>query len=537
MAAHQFGREELQVAALDADPADRVDIVAGPEAMGIARDPGVDPPAAAGAGLDLDRREIPSQLGEQVIGAQNLFTERWTFACRSKVAVVIPLEVADWQLVQQASEALVQIIAHLSPAHVQHQLVTRRDQRTASDLQRPVRVSTIELAVRIDHLRLDPEAEFHTKPGHVVSQRAKAVRILHIVRPPVAQAAGVVIATVEPAIVEHEAFDPGLGGGIGQVLQRSLVVIEIEAFPGVEVDRARAHRTAGPVHSRADRGVEVLRHAIGIGGAGREHFRRGQHLARGKPHFAGHQRLTQLPLPAAIFDPVDQLAMVARPGELRAIGRAIGMDHSPRHAIVRGQPAPVLAPPLAAGELVLDRHEFGIVPPGERPDPPGMVGQRQNRRGQPQHVERRIALVGQRGRDGQDITVRIERQGDSDRDPRDRIGQCNERPRAIPLHRTVGCLERPVPPGTVGLQSRLAKPALPQAGHQAERLIEFRREAGGRSVSAQWPRRRHAIGQARAPVAPQRRLVRHHFEHQAGGTAIENNPAIRLRQLRFPALP
>ena len=82
----------------------------------------------------------------------------------------------------------------------------------------------------------------------MIGERTQAVRIFGGVRRPVAEGGGIVVAAGEPAIVQHEAFDAtrAARGAIGQRLQPGLVMIEIEAFPAVEVDEARRHAVRRP---------------------------------------------------------------------------------------------------------------------------------------------------------------------------------------------------------------------------------------------------------------------------------------------------
>ena len=62
------------------------------------------------------------------------------------------------------------------------------------------------------------------------------VRVDH----PVAQAAGVVAAAEEPAVVEHEALDAHRGGAVGEAREPVEVVVEVDGLPDVERQRRGA---------------------------------------------------------------------------------------------------------------------------------------------------------------------------------------------------------------------------------------------------------------------------------------------------------
>ena len=57
--------------------------------------------------------------------------------------------------------------------------------------------------------------------------------------PPVAQPTRVVTTAGEPAVVEHEALDPDLGGHVDEPQQPAAVVVEVHRFPRVEDHRPR----------------------------------------------------------------------------------------------------------------------------------------------------------------------------------------------------------------------------------------------------------------------------------------------------------
>ena len=267
--AHDLGREELQETALDVDPRQRVDAVAGPDAVRVAQHAEVDPAAAAGAALDLDVRVGGAQAVHQRVGGVDLRPVAGGAvgeSGRGEVAVEVPLQVADRVCGEQRGDLLEQVVAGLGSGDVEHELVARRQQRAAGDLQRPLGVRTEQVAVRVDHLRLDPQAEFHAERVHVRDQRAEAVRELGFVRPPVAQSGAVVVAAVEPAVVEHKTFDADRGRCGREFLDRAGMDIEVEAFPGVQVHRPRLHRATRPVQPAAQFGVEIGGQPVQTGG-------------------------------------------------------------------------------------------------------------------------------------------------------------------------------------------------------------------------------------------------------------------------------
>jgi hypothetical protein len=103
-----------------------------------------------------------------------------------------------------------------------------------------------EIAVGVDHLGLDPQAELHAEVANVIHERVQTLRPDLAVDQPVAQPGCVVAAAREPPVVEHEAFDPHGGRGIRQRAQPGERVIEVHRLPGVERDRTWAARMLRP---------------------------------------------------------------------------------------------------------------------------------------------------------------------------------------------------------------------------------------------------------------------------------------------------
>src|SRR5271154_2800281 len=94
----------------------------------------------------------------------------------------------------------------------------------------------IEIAVRVHHLRLHPDAEVHAQCMHAIDDGLEAVGKLLLVHIPVAQAGVVVLALAEPSIIDNETLYAHFGGLLGEGNLPSLADIEFRGFPGVIED-------------------------------------------------------------------------------------------------------------------------------------------------------------------------------------------------------------------------------------------------------------------------------------------------------------
>ena len=233
-----------------------------------------------------------------------------------QLAVVVPLHVADVVVAQQTVQLPVDVGPRLVVDEVDDQLVAGQDRLAAVGHQRPLGVLAQQLAVRVGHLRLDPDAELEPEPRDVVDDEAEAVgedRWRHL---PVAETALVVAAVAEPAVVEHEALGADPGRSVRQRTHALGVEVEVERLPGVDDDRAR------PVDGRhAAAGLGVQDRADPVGPVRRprqHHVRRGVALPRRQHHLAGMEQLAGLQHAPAVGQHVEQQAVVAAPRHVHA---------------------------------------------------------------------------------------------------------------------------------------------------------------------------------------------------------------------------
>ncbi len=96
----------------------------------------------------------------------------------------------------------------------------------------------IEIAVGVDHLRLDPDAEVHAEGMHLVDEGLEAVGKFLRVDIPVAESSVVVFALTEPAVVHDEALGADGGGHLSEGHLSRLIDVHLGCFPGVVKDRA-----------------------------------------------------------------------------------------------------------------------------------------------------------------------------------------------------------------------------------------------------------------------------------------------------------
>src|SRR5262249_7726155 len=117
------------------------------------------------------------------------------------VPVAVPFDVVDGVFRQQRADPLEQVGGDLWPGQVQDELVPLQRRHPAAGGQDPVWVGPVQIGVRVDHLRLDPQAELHAAGAYVVCELVQSAGPDVFIDLPVAQAGVVAAASGEPAVI------------------------------------------------------------------------------------------------------------------------------------------------------------------------------------------------------------------------------------------------------------------------------------------------------------------------------------------------
>ncbi len=401
--AHELQRDQGVGPALDAVALQGVDAVGDPDPVGALEDLQVHASAAGGAGLDLDVRVAAAQFVHEPVHGVRLVVDAGAAVGLvpglDEVAVVVPLEIGDGVGGEEVVQTFQDVPVRLRPGQVQDLLRAGRAGQPAAGGHDPVRVGAGEVGVLVDHLGLDPDPELHAEPGHVVGQRAEALGP-HLVRHvPVAQAAAVVAARAEPAVVQDEPLGADRRRRVGQAAQAGEVMVEVDGFPGVDDHRPGS---GGVVRAGAQVAVEAGRDLVqpvavravlpggGVGGAG------------GEQDLAGQQEFARAEQRDGVEGAFGEGAVVAGPGGVHGpdapgtVAEAGGAGREQVRRVVSGAAGAVLAHAQAVGERCALRAAFAEVMAREVEE---FRRVRRHRQGQVHRVEgeRGGAAVGHRG--------------------------------------------------------------------------------------------------------------------------------------------
>ena len=125
------------------------------------------------------------------------------------------------------------MVNYFGAGEIQHILVSAMRQRASRSLNQPVRMSAIEIAVHIGHLKLYPQAEFHAQSFNLFRQPLDAVWQAFGVGVPVTQSGIIIVAGAEPTVIQHKQFHAVCLGSSGNFYELVLIKIKVGGFPVV----------------------------------------------------------------------------------------------------------------------------------------------------------------------------------------------------------------------------------------------------------------------------------------------------------------
>ena len=323
VSSHQLVGHKESGVGLVVEPFQRIYAVTCPDPVGPVQHGKVHACPAGGTGLDFQAGVMLLEGFHQPVHGTGVFVHRCLPRGRAggvkQVAVVIPLDVVDRVLIQDAVHRLENVIPRGRKGQVQDLLLAGRNGHPAVHLQYPLGVGPGQFAVRIDHLRLKPEAELHSEAADVVDDRAEAIRPDGPVHTPVAKSRGVVAAPEEPAVVEDEAFGSRRSRGGGYCLQPGEVVVEVDGFPAVHSDRPRGPWVVGAC---AEVLVEARGQFVQPVSPGADGPRGAVALARLQAHLTRQQELGGCQEVLSVDAPLGTEAVIPAPGQMYGVNPA-----------------------------------------------------------------------------------------------------------------------------------------------------------------------------------------------------------------------
>ena len=120
------------------------------------------------------------------------------------MAVHIPFDIAYLSAVQNACDVFNDIVSNLAASQIKQKLISPERGRALGQLDRPVGMRTVKLAVNIHALRLKPKPEAHTHAANTAGESLQPAGKLFAIYLIVAQSRLVVVSRTEPAVIKNK---------------------------------------------------------------------------------------------------------------------------------------------------------------------------------------------------------------------------------------------------------------------------------------------------------------------------------------------
>ena len=78
------------------------------------------------------------------------------------VAIHIPLDEGNVGLSQKPINVADDVVLNVGAGHIQNELIARWGSLSRGEMDHPIGMGAIQIAVRVDHFRFNPQPEIHT---------------------------------------------------------------------------------------------------------------------------------------------------------------------------------------------------------------------------------------------------------------------------------------------------------------------------------------------------------------------------------------
>jgi len=172
---HRSRWEDVREARLNGQARGWDRVVAHPDLVRMAQNPQVGATPTAGAALPGHMRVPLAQGLPDMVDALDVAHPQLARldggvgpTGLAHIPIHVPFDVGDVIVGQQPVDPVDDVLLYLRFRHVQNELVAALRARARREMDDPVRMLAVELAVRVDHLRLDPESEVHAELIHTL---------------------------------------------------------------------------------------------------------------------------------------------------------------------------------------------------------------------------------------------------------------------------------------------------------------------------------------------------------------------------------
>ena len=203
---HDVHREEMGRAVNDREPTDRIAHVRDPALRHVAKHAEIKAVATRRAVFKQDVGVRGRDPIKQIIKSEHISMRFRARPHIGHIPVHVPFDVIIRRGSAERIEPVKDMIDNLWPGQIKDQLVASKRWVPTGNRDRPIGMGAVEVTVRVDHFRLDPNAKRQAHVLNALGQRRNAGRKAFRIGGPIAKGATIIRPTLEPTIIQHQTL-------------------------------------------------------------------------------------------------------------------------------------------------------------------------------------------------------------------------------------------------------------------------------------------------------------------------------------------
>ena len=255
---------------LDLQPLYSVGIIAGPALRRIIKQARIKPSSPTCAGFKENLWKFLRQTVVKIIHPKDITVEYLSLPVRRKrgavtfrnTAVHIPFNIRDPGFGKDFFHHCVNTVHNLFSGKIKDILISSMRCIPSRRLQNPVRMLPVQIGILVYHLRLKPEAEFHSKSFYLFREPPDPFRQTLPICIPVSKSCMLSVSFPEPSVVQHKKLHAALPGFFRNLQELFFRKVEVSSFPVINKDRSGTVSPESPCQSPSIKAVKSLAHAV-----------------------------------------------------------------------------------------------------------------------------------------------------------------------------------------------------------------------------------------------------------------------------------
>ena len=213
MCSHGRYRISEGSAILDSKPVNSIRVVAAPDLRCVIQHTCVKSSAAATAALDQKIRIAIHHTVQKIVQSQDIIIHYTSLILGHygkyihQASVHVPFNVLNVGIIQYCTDLSENSVYNFFSGEIKYQLISGSYGFSSRNCECPVRMLTVKITVLGDHLRLDPDTEFHTKVIDSLYKSAESLSKLGFVDIPVPKTTVVIVTFSKPAVIQNQHID------------------------------------------------------------------------------------------------------------------------------------------------------------------------------------------------------------------------------------------------------------------------------------------------------------------------------------------